>query len=65
MNVCFLPTIEDHTKGFIEKAAEAGCVGIGGHRSVGGFRASIYNAMTKEGVQRLVDVMKEWERTHG
>lgn len=65
MNVCFLPKNEDHAKGFIAKAGEAGCVGIAGHRSVGGFRASIYNAMSKEGVQRLVDVMKEWERTHG
>ncbi len=65
MNVCFLPKNEEHTKDFIAKAGEAGCIGIGGHRSVGGFRASIYNAMTKEGVQRLVDVMKEWEKTHG
>lgn len=65
MNVCFLPTVEEHKEPFIAEAAKAGCVGIGGHRSVGGFRASIYNAMTKEGVQRLVDVMKEWERKHG
>jgi phosphoserine aminotransferase len=65
MNVCFLPKIEDHKDAFIEKAAKAGCVGIAGHRSVGGFRASIYNAMTKEGVQRLVDVMKDWEKTNG
>jgi len=65
MNVCFLPTIEDHKSGFIAKAAEAGCVGIAGHRSVGGFRASIYNAMPKDGVQRLIDVMKDWEKTNG
>jgi phosphoserine aminotransferase len=65
MNVCFLPTVEDHKDAFIAKAAEAGCIGIAGHRSVGGFRASIYNAMTKDGVQRLVDVMKEWEKTNG
>jgi len=65
MNVCFLPKDKEHTAGFISKAGEAGCVGIAGHRSVGGFRASIYNAMSKEGVQKLIDVMKEWERTHG
>jgi len=65
MNVCFLPKDEEHTKQFLLKAGEAGCVGLAGHRSVGGFRASIYNAMSKDGIQRLVDVMKEWERTHG
>ena len=65
MNVCFLPTVTEHKDAFIAKAAEAGCIGIAGHRSVGGFRASIYNAMTKDGVQRLVDVMKEWEKTNG
>ena len=65
MNVCFLPKNEDDTARFIQKAADAGCVGIAGHRSVGGFRASIYNAMTKEGVQRLVDVMQEFEKENG
>ncbi|MFT6782076.1 MAG: phosphoserine aminotransferase [Saprospiraceae bacterium] len=65
MNVCFLPTVEDHKDPFIKKALEAGLVGIAGHRSVGGFRASIYNAMSKDGVQRLVDVMKDWEKTNG
>ncbi|MFT6338791.1 MAG: phosphoserine aminotransferase [Halioglobus sp.] len=65
MNVCFLPTVEEHKDGFIAKAAEAGCVGIEGHRSVGGFRASIYNAMPLDGVRILIDVMKEWERTNG
>ncbi len=65
MNVCFLPKIEDHKEGFIAKAEEAGCIGIAGHRSVGGFRASIYNAMPIEGVQRLVDVMQQWEKGNG
>lgn len=65
MNVCFLPTNPDHQKPFIDMAAKAGCVGIEGHRSVGGFRASIYNAMPIEGVQVLVDVMKRWEKDHG
>jgi len=65
MNVCFLPKNEDHTPQLIQKAADAGCVGINGHRSVGGFRASIYNAMTIEGVQRLVDVMQQFEKDNG
>lgn len=65
MNVCFLPKNEAHKDVFIQKAAEAGCVGIAGHRSVGGFRASIYNAMTKDGVQRLVDTMQEFEKENG
>ena len=62
MNVCFLPKNESDTARFIVKAEDAGCVGIAGHRSVGGFRASIYNAMPKEGVQRLVDVMQQFEK---
>lgn len=62
MNVCFLPKNEDDTARFMAKATEAGCVGINGHRSVGGFRASIYNAMPIEGVQRLVDVMQQFEK---
>lgn len=65
MNVGFLPKDDTHTKLFIDKAFESGCVGIAGHRSVGGFRASIYNAMTIEGVQALVDVMQAWEKSHG
>jgi len=65
MNVCFLPKNEDHTGAFLEKCAEAGCIGIKGHRSVGGFRASIYNAMPKEGVQVLVEVMKDFESANG
>ncbi|MEM9546411.1 MAG: 3-phosphoserine/phosphohydroxythreonine transaminase [Bacteroidota bacterium] len=65
MNVCFLPTNPDDKDKFIAKATEAGCIGIGGHRSVGGFRASIYNAMPKEGVQKLVDVMQEFEKENG
>lgn len=57
MNAVFLPTDESRTADFIAAAAAAGCVGIKGHRSVGGFRASMYNAMGKESVQALVDVM--------
>ena len=45
-------------------AQERGMVGIKGHRSVGGFRASCYNAMSLESVQALVDCMKEFEKLH-
>ena len=65
MNVTFLPTDPEHTDAFIAMATEAGCSGIKGHRSVGGFRASIYNAMQKESVQVLVDVMREFGRKFG
>lgn len=58
MNVTFVPTDEADTKPFLEACAAAGCVGVKGHRSVGGFRASIYNSMPKSSVQALVDVMK-------
>lgn len=57
MNAVFLPTDESRTKEFIQTATEAGCIGVKGHRSVGGFRASMYNAMDIESVQSLVDVM--------
>lgn len=60
MNICFLPTNPDDLEPFVKAATEAGCVGITGHRSVGGFRASIYNAMPIESVQVLVDVMKKF-----
>jgi phosphoserine aminotransferase len=44
---------------------DAGISGINGHRSVGGYRASMYNALPVESVQALVDVMQELERKHG
>lgn len=58
MNVTFVPVEEETSAAFLAACDEAGCSGVKGHRSVGGFRASIYNAMTKEGIQALVDVMK-------
>jgi phosphoserine aminotransferase len=63
MNVCFVmaPGYEDLQDEFMAFAKERGMVGIKGHRSVGGFRASIYNACPKESVQALVDCMKEFE----
>ena len=62
MNICFLPNIPEHEEKFIKFATERGMVGIKGHRSVGGFRASLYNAMPIESVQALVDTMKEFEK---
>ena len=58
MNVTFLLEEESKNEAFLKAADEAGCVGLKGHRSVGGFRASIYNAMPKESVEVLVQVMK-------
>ena len=65
MNAVFLMKNEDLNDAFLAAAADAGCIGVKGHRSVGGFRASIYNAMPEAGVQKLVDVMAEFERSHG
>ena len=65
MNVTFrLPTEELETQ-FVREAAERGLVGLKGHRSVGGIRASIYNAMPKEGVERLAAWMDEFRRQPG
>ena len=65
MNVCFLTKEESHQSPFFEMCTDAGCLGVKGHRSVGGFRASIYNAMSKAGIQTLVEVMKDFERKYG
>ncbi len=66
MNACFVMNDEysELEKEFLDFATSKGMVGIKGHRSVGGFRASIYNAMPTESVQALVDVMKEFEANH-
>jgi len=62
MNVCFrLPTEELEAK-FIAEALEANFSGLKGHRSVGGCRASMYNAMPVEGAQRLADFMQEFKQ---
>jgi phosphoserine aminotransferase len=50
---------------FLNGAHEAGLVNLKGHRSVGGFRASIYNAMPDEGVDELVDYMRDFARSAG
>lgn len=64
MNVCFIMNEEyiDHEKPFLEFATTRGMIGIKGHRSVGGFRASLYNAMPFESVEALVNIMKEYEK---
>lgn len=66
MNICFVLNDEyKHLEAdFMAFAQERGMVGIKGHRSVGGFRASCYNAMSLESVQALVDCMKEFEKLH-
>ncbi|HEY0046030.1 MAG TPA: 3-phosphoserine/phosphohydroxythreonine transaminase [Flavobacterium sp.] len=63
MNATYLLNDTSLTERFDELWKEAGISGINGHRSVGGYRASMYNAMPLESVQVLVDVMKELERT--
>ena len=62
MNVCFVTGNEEIDKKFCSEAAKAGFVSIKGHRSVGGMRASIYNAMPVEGVETLVIFMEEFEK---
>ena len=65
MNVCFRITQEDLEPVFISEATEAGLQALKGHRSVGGIRASIYNACPVEAVEALVAFMSEFERRHG
>ena len=60
MNVTFTITKPELEQGFLDACKAAGIVGIKGHRSVGGFRASLYNALTIDSVQVLVDVMKDY-----
>jgi len=66
MNVCFVMNEEykELDAEFLEFATSKGMVGIKGHRSVGGFRASLYNALDIESVNALIDVMKEFESKH-
>ena len=64
MNVPFVTGDKDLDAKFVAEAAKAGLVNLKGHRSVGGMRASIYNAMPKEGVEKLVSFMKEFEEAN-
>ena len=64
MNVVFrLPSEELEAK-FLDEAKAAGMIGLKGHRSVGGIRASIYNAMPLEGVERLVSFMQDFKKNN-
>lgn len=65
MNVPFTLPNADLNPTFLAEAKQAGLVTLAGHRSVGGMRASIYNAMPEEGVQALVDFMGDFSRRHG
>lgn len=62
MNITFVTGNEDLDKKFCKEAEKAGFVNIKGHRSVGGMRASIYNAMPEEGIDALISFMKEFEK---
>jgi phosphoserine aminotransferase len=65
MNVTFRLPSEDLEKAFAKEATAAGLDGLKGHRSVGGMRASIYNAFPEAGIDALVDFMREFERKKG
>lgn len=66
MNVCFVmtPEYKELEKEFVDFASSRGIVGIKGHRSVGGFRASLYNALPLESVEVLIDTMRDFEKIH-
>ena len=61
MNVTFVTGDEDLDAKFVKESTAAGFVNLKGHRSVGGMRASIYNAMPEEGIVKLVEFMKKFE----
>lgn len=65
MNVPFTLADASLDAAFLEQAGQAGLLNLKGHRSVGGMRASIYNAMPESGIAALIDFMGEFERTHG
>ncbi len=64
MNVPFVTGSDDLNKKFVDEAAKAGFVNLKGHRTVGGMRASIYNAMPVEGVKKLVEFMDRFEKAN-
>ena len=57
MNVCFTANTPEHEKAFLARCEQNNITGVKGHRFVGGFRASLYNAVTLEDVERLVEIM--------
>ena len=64
MNVPFVTGNSDLDAKFVAEAKAAGFVNLKGHRTVGGMRASIYNAMPKEGVEKLAAFMREFEKNN-
>jgi len=64
MNVPFILSDSDLDKAFLSTAKEQGFLSLKGHRSVGGMRASIYNAMPESGIDALIQFMAEFERSH-
>jgi phosphoserine aminotransferase len=65
MNVVFVTGKDELNDKFVKEAAKEGLVELKGHRSVGGMRASIYNAMPVDGVKKLIEFMKKFEQTNG
>ena len=65
MNVPFVTESDELNKKFIAESKEAGLINLKGHRTVGGMRASIYNAMPYEGVEKLVSFMEKFEKENG
>ena len=64
MNVPFILADDSLDKLFLEKAYESNLLALKGHRSVGGMRASIYNAMPESGIDALINFMKAFEKEH-
>ena len=65
MNVPFVTPSKELDDAFVKEAAKNGLLTLKGHRLVGGMRASIYNAMPVEGIKKLIEFMKEFERANG
>ena len=65
MNIVFRMGSDELEKKFLAETKDAGMLGLKGHRSVGGLRASIYNSLPVEDVQALADLMKEFQRVNG
>ncbi len=65
MNVTFRLPSEELEKAFVKEATAAGLDGLKGHRSVGGLRASLYNALSIESVEALVEFMADFRRRRG
>ena len=64
MNIVFRLSSEDIEQKFISEAKVAGLIGLKGHRSVGGIRVSLYNAMTLEGTEKVAEFMENFRRNN-